>query len=217
MTLISMLLYLLNQHPFWMIPVYLAFGIGMTIWRRNAGWGIATFLAWMFAMFCMQFINAVFLNAVGTRGTAVLIDARQTSSKLNENYVWTYEGVLRTADGRDVTFGFDTMSATLYPLRNAIRIPTLGQRFEVKYVPGFARNVVILTEASEHGRDLQRREDVQAVMRARRQYDASPTNPAFIAEYRLALRTYLSQHSDVEAPDHVRFQRALDTLDALER
>jgi len=214
MTLISMLLYLLNQHPFWMIPVYLAFGIGMTVWRRNAGWGIATFLAWMFAMFCMQFINAMFLNAVGTRGTAVLIDARQTSSKLNENYVWTYEGVLRTADGRDVTFGFDTMSATLYPLRNAIQIPTLGQRFEVKYVPGFARNVVILTDASEHGRDLQRREDVQAVMRARRQYDASPTNPAFIAEYRLALRTYLSQHPDVEAPDHVRFRQALDTLDA---
>lgn len=217
MTLISMLLYLLNQHPFWMIPVYLAFGIGMTIWRRNAGWGIATFLAWMFAMFCMQFINAVFLNAVGTRGTAVLIDARQTSSKLNENYVWTYEGVLRTADGRDVAFGFDTMSATLYPLRNAIQIPALGQRFEVKYVPGFARNVVILTDASEHGRALQRREDVQAVMRARRQYDASPTNPAFIAEYRMALRTYLSQHPDVDAPDHVRFQRALDTLDALER
>lgn len=217
MTLISMLLYLLNQHPFWMIPAYLAFGIGMTIWRRNAGWAIATFLAWMFALFCMQFINAVFLNAVGTRGTAVLIDARQTSSMLNEQYIWKYEGVLRTGDGRDVTFGFDTMTASLYPLRNAIEIPPLGQRFEVKYVPGFARNVVILTDASEHGRDLQRREDAQAVMRARRQYDASPTNPAFIAEYRLALRTYLSQHPDADAPDHVRFQRALDALDALER
>ncbi len=112
---------------------------------------------------------------------------------------------------------FDTSTATLYPMRNAIEIPALGQRFEVKDVSGFARNVVTLTDASEQGRNLQRREDVQTVLRAQRQYDASPTNPAFIAEYRSALRTYLSKHPDAAAPDQGRVQRALDTLDALGR
>lgn len=41
----------------------------------------------MLALFLMQFVNAAFLNAAGTRGTAVLIDARQTSSKRNEQSI----------------------------------------------------------------------------------------------------------------------------------
>ena len=92
-----------------------------------------------------------FLNVVGERGEAVIVKAERTSSTLNEQYIWRYEGVLRTAEGRDVEVVFHTNTASLWPLENAIRIPAQDQPFVVKYTPGFPRNFVILTNESPHG------------------------------------------------------------------
>ncbi len=78
----------------------------------------------------------------------MIVKAEQTSSTLNEQYIWRYEGVLHTAEGRDVDVVFYTNTASLWPLENAIRIPARDQPFVVKYTPGFPRNFVILTNES---------------------------------------------------------------------
>ena len=42
---------------------------------------------------------------------------------LNENYIWDYDAVLKTADGRDLAIQFSTTSVAIYPTRHEIRIP----------------------------------------------------------------------------------------------
>lgn len=79
--------------------------------------------------FTGHFLNALFLNAFRTTGSAVILHSQQSDSQLNDQYIWNYDGVLKTADGRDIVIQFDTMSASIYPIRNRILIPPENEPF----------------------------------------------------------------------------------------
>jgi len=118
--IISALLYFLSQHSLLSFPLITLFGLavgaGMARWRKNPAWlalGIVGLVAGMINVFTGSSINAVFLNAYGTYGSAVVTHAEETSSQLNDQYIWAYDAVIKTADGRDVKTSFDTMSASL--------------------------------------------------------------------------------------------------------
>jgi hypothetical protein len=222
MKILSAILYFLGQHPFWSMPLlFLAFGaigVAMAQWRGNRGWyGLALvgYLGSQANVFAGHFLNAMFLNAYGTLGTAVITHSEKTDSMLNNQYIRAYDAVLKTADGRDVVTAFDTMSASIYPIRNAILIPPLGETFVVKYIPGFERNIVIMSDLSDYGKRRLIREDRGPVDKAKAQLAASPTNETFIAEYRNALREFLDKHGRDGDPDLIQsYQRALKSLDA---
>lgn len=211
MVALSSVLYVLSHHPFWSFPLIVLGGIGlgvlMSMWRGGTWWAWLSLGGLLFAqanIFTGSFVNAAFLNAYGTRGTAVIVQASPTSSTLNDNPVWEYAAVLRTADGRDVKFDFDTMSASTYPIRNAILIPPQGETFVVKYVPGFERNVAILVDESDYGKARLIAQDREPVARAQAQLAVSPGNPEFIAEYRQAVEVFLDQHRDQLDPAQVQ-------------
>jgi hypothetical protein len=82
----------------------------------------------MINIFTGHILNALFLNAYGTVGSAVVTYAEETSSQLNDQNIWAYDAVVKTADGEDVVAEFDAMSATVYPIRNEIRVPPSGRR-----------------------------------------------------------------------------------------
>lgn len=150
-TALSVLFWFISQHPLLTFFAAMVLAGLVSWWRRFPGYAIVVFPLAMLNMFLGHFLNATFLNVVGERGEAVIVKAERTSSTLNEQYIWRYEGVLRTAEGRDVDVVFHTNTASLWPLENAIRIPARDQPFVVKYTPGFPRNFVILTNESPHG------------------------------------------------------------------
>src|SRR3546814_1205170 len=97
--------------------VGLGFLVGVVIHRRSGDrWGygiiIPAFVLGMVNIFTGQWLNAAFLNAAGVHGTAVIVDSRRTDSMLNNQHIWDYDVILRTADDKDVTTGFSSMSAT---------------------------------------------------------------------------------------------------------
>ncbi|WBY09036.1 hypothetical protein PIB19_06580 [Sphingomonas sp. 7/4-4] len=127
--------------------------------------------------------------------------------------IWEYDAVVRTADGRDVKTGFDTMSASLYPPRNAIEIPPKGERFVVKYIPGFERNIAILRDESPFGKRLLVQEALKPVERAAAQVEASPDNVDFRREYREAIEKFLARHADSVPPELIaRYRNELNRL-----
>lgn len=131
----------------------------------------------------------------------------ETSSQLNDANIWKYDAVVRTEDGNDVKTGFDTMSASLYPPRNAIEIPPKGEWFVVKYIPGYERNIAIMRDESPYGRRLLLAEALAPVERAAAQVAASPDNPEFRREYREAIEAFLANHGQIVPPeqaDHYR-------------
>src|SRR5690606_3258821 len=156
MAVISAILYFLNQHSLLAMPLIwvVVGGISVSIASRlkNMIWlslAAIGFVAGIFNPFFGSSINGAFLNAFGTYGTAVITQSEQTKSQLNDQYIDAYTGVMRTADGRDVKIAFDTMSAVLHPWRNEINIPPAGERFVVKYIPGFEKNVAIMRDESD--------------------------------------------------------------------
>ena len=132
---------------------------------------------------------------------------------LNESYIWDYDSVLKTADGRDVALQFSTTSVAIYPIRNEILMPPENDPFIVKYVPGYERNIVILCDESNYGKRRKIERDRAPVEKAAGQYAISLTNQAFVNEYRGALQAFLRKHRDDADPDLIEdYQQELNRL-----
>lgn len=220
MTAASAFFYMLAHHPFWswLGLILLAMGLSYLLMRwTGKGWWLAlvltAFIGGQINIFTGHILNAWFLNAYGVRGTAVVVHAEQTNSTLNDQYISDYWAVMRTADGRDVKVEFDTMSASIYPIRNTILIPPQGQRFVTKYVPGFERNMAIMSDESDYGRRWVVQEARGPVDKAAAQLAVSPGNPEFVDEYRDELRRFLDEHrKDAEPALVEEFERKLSEL-----
>lgn len=220
MTALSAILYFLTQHPFWAWLVIIFVGVALSrllvrLTHKNRWYALilVCFIYGQVNLFVGHIFNALFLEAFGVEGTAVITHAEETSSTLNDQNIWDFDGVLKTADGRDVVVRFDTMSATIYPITNAILIPPQGETFVVRYIPGFPRNFVVMRELSSYGKRYLLAEDREPVDKAAAQFAASPENRAFIAEYRNALTAFIEKHRHDAEPGLIRdYQARLDAL-----
>ena len=76
----------------------------------------------------------------------------------------------------------------------------MNDPFIVKYIPGFERNIVIMCDESKYGKRRQIERDRAPIEKAAGQYAVSPTNQAFIKEYRDALQAFLRRHRDDADP-----------------
>lgn len=204
---LSAVFFFLAQHSLLVLPLYpltlLAIGWLLARLTGRGGWlflGVPGLVLGAISPFFASAANAAFLNAAGVTGSAVIVHAEETSSTLNDSPIWYYEAVVRTADGHDVETSFDTMSASIYPWRNEILIPPEGERFAVKYVPGYPRNIAIMVDQSRYGRKRQVADDREPVETAAAKLAASPGNARFRAQYRAALIAFLAQHgADADA------------------
>lgn len=220
MVILSAILHFLTQHPFWSWPVIVIVGgllaHAMATWRGQGRWYILTVPFFLFGpinIFTAHIFNALFLQAFGIDGTAIITQSEETSSTLNDENIWAYDAVMKTADGHDVVTQFDTMSASIYPITNAILIPPEGETFVVRYIPGFPRNFVIMRDLSPYGKRYLIDEDRRPVEKAAAQFAASPSNRAFIAEYRDALAAFIAKHRrDADQAMIESYQAQLDAL-----
>lgn len=220
MVVLSAIFFFISQHsllslPLWILAGFALGGAASALLRNGAWMGLSVigFVIGIANIFLGSMANAIFLNAYGTYGTAVVTHEEETNSQLNDSNIWKYDAVVRTADGRDVKTGFDTMSASLYPPRNAIQIPPKGERFVVKYIPGFERNIAIMRDESPFGRRLLLQKALEPVERAAAQIDASPDNPEFRREYRETIENFLARHAGDAPPELVeRYRAELDRL-----
>ncbi|HEY0683403.1 MAG TPA: hypothetical protein VGD45_13805 [Steroidobacter sp.] len=209
MVVLSAFFFFISQHSLLSLPLWIlagfALGSAASALFRNGAWmglSVVGFAIGFANIFLGSMVNGIFLNAYGTYGTAVITHEEETNSQLNDANIWEYDAVVRTADGHDVKTSFDTMSASLYPPRNAIQLPPKGERFVVKYIPGFERNVAILRDESGYGKRLLLQEALEPVERAAAQVEASPDNPDFHREYRETIEKFLDRHAG-DAPSEM--------------
>jgi hypothetical protein len=221
MAMISAVLFFLGQNKFLSVLfIAILFGLLGTLLARitknriwHALW-IIGFVLGVLNVFFMSSLNAVFLANFGVAGKAVITHAQRTNSQLNNQFTWAYDAVMTTADGRDVGTGFDTMSANIYPPRNRIDVPPVGERFVIRYIPGFERNIVIMRDESPFGRRQQVQDALVSVERARGRWQASPANPDFKADYRNVLRSFLGNYKqDLPAGQAAFYRDELGRLD----
>ncbi len=196
------------------IFIILALFAGLAVLTKRLWLLVPGFLLGMANIFTASFLNAWFLQAWGVPGSAVVIQSTQTNSTLNDQYIFEYAVIARAA-GKDVKTGFTTMSAPIWPIRNEILIPPVGQPFVTRYIPGYEENIVIMADESTYGKMRIIATNRESVDRARNQLAASPTNESFQEEYRLALQTFLSNPDNrLDSVSMRQFQDALTHLEA---
>ncbi|CEJ14573.1 hypothetical protein BN1110_04905 [bacterium YEK0313] len=221
MQTLSALFYVITFHPFWAWLAIIAVAIAAGRWLaratgRNAWYALVpiSVVVGMLNLFTGHMLNAIFLNAFGTIGSGVIIQSRMTSSTLNDQNIWDYDVVLRTADGQDIAASFDTLSASNYPVRNEILIPPPGERFVTKYIPGFERNFAIMTDLSAYGIRRNRAIALEPLRTAEARLRVSPANPTFIEGYRTALRAFIDEHgADADPVLLAELRRKLQEID----
>lgn len=220
MVILSAVFYFLAAHSVLAMPLLALLGVGIAAvlakLRDRRTWFFLMIPFFLFSLanvFTGHLWNALFLNAFGTQGSAIIVHERETNVQLNDQYIWEYDAVLKTADNRDVAVHFNTMTASIYPIRNEILVPPANEVFIMKYIPGFERNIVIMSDESGHGKQLIIDQDKSPVEKAAGQYAISPKNPAFIKEYRDALKTFITKHRNDADPDLIEgYERELDQL-----
>ncbi len=143
MAFLSAIFYFLGYHPFLaMLALLVGDLFGSAVLAQLGGhraWFallIPIFVFTQINFFTGHMLNALFLNAFGTQGHAVIVHSRETDSQLNDKNIWEYDAVLKTADGHDVPLQFNTMSAAIYPIRNAILIPPENDDVRGEVYPG---------------------------------------------------------------------------------
>ncbi|MFN1217916.1 hypothetical protein ACKW6Q_13185 [Chryseobacterium kwangjuense] len=198
MIFISKILFFTSHHGFYTVMILLLF-FGLLSWVTKKAWFLAPILPLAILNgFAGQYLNAWFLNQYGVEGTAVITSDVQTNSTLNDMYIHNYEAIVKKKDGKYVSTYFSTTSAAIYPIENAIRIPGMEQRFPVKYISGYEKNIVILYYQSEEGNALLKYEKMAPVNSARIKYEADRTNKEFIEEYISALEEYVKSYDNEE-------------------
>ena len=211
MATLSAAAYFLSRHPFWSLLLLIAGCNGVALllshWTGSKRWlwlcviGVAAGIANLPGG---RHLNAWFLHARGTAGSATVVGIDEVPISYSEQAVFAYRAVLRTADGADVNVDFDTLNVALYPPRASDLLPPPGEPFAVRYVPGFERNIAIMVDESGYGRRHRLNQDREPVRRAAAQLAVSPRNPRFAAEYRDAVRMFLRAHRDALDPAEAR-------------
>jgi energy-coupling factor transporter transmembrane protein EcfT len=206
MVSLSKILFFTSHHGFYtVIILFLVFGLLSAVTKKPL------FLLPIIPLailngFAGQFLNAWFLNKYGVESTAIITSDVETNSTLNDQYIHDYEAIVKKKDGKYVSTFFSTMSAAIYPIENAIRIPQVDKPFPVKYIPGYEKNIVILYNQSDEGKILQKYELQAPVNSAKIKYDAEPSNKEFVEEYISALENYFKNY------DNPGYKTKLDEL-----
>lgn len=209
MKAISAVLYFLNHHPVWAFLVLAGLFLFIGLLRKKAWYALWGFLVPMANIFCAHMLNAWFLSAYGVKSTAVITHEEQTNSTLNDEYIWDYDALVKTQDGKDVITGFSTMSASIYPIRNRILIPPMGEQFVVKFIPGYEKNFVILSDESMYGIMRVIYEKKEKIEKARRMFEASPNNQEFKQAYRDAMTEFVDDPSNAPDSSGVQYYKAI--------
>ncbi|NLU96427.1 hypothetical protein [Chitinophaga sp. Ak27] len=214
MQTISAVLYFLSHHPGWSFLLLALFFGALSIVTKKWIFGILALLMPIANIFLAHMLNAWFLNAYGVKGTGIVTLISETNSTLNDNPIYDYDVLVKTPDGQDVLTGFSTMSAAIYPVRNAILLPPANESFVLKYIPGCEKNIVVLSDESAYGLARIVYENKQLVEKARIQYEASRNNGQFKEEYKQALKTFIADPDNLS--DDIALRAYREVLQSLE-
>lgn len=225
MSFLSACFYILANYRFLIVFVLplacLAIAILVHIYRGNRrGYFLipSVFTLALINAFTGQWVNAAFLNQFGTYGTAIIVQARDAGWLFNAQKVNEYEVLLRTAENEDLIVNINDTTAAIWPPRNLVLIPAVNVPFVVKYMPGFPRNMVIMSDESDYGKQLLLNEARRSVDRARNLHAASPENHRFANDYRKTLETFLNNYGNALSEQERReYQDELQRLDLREK
>ncbi len=84
------------------------------------------------------------VHFVGEKGSATITGTFATSARHNNHNVVGYNVLIRTANGKIVETRFEDDDFNVYPPKNAVTYPDVGDHFTVYYIRQFPQDFIIV-------------------------------------------------------------------------
>jgi uncharacterized membrane protein YwzB len=134
-----------------------------------------TGLVWLFVLLNIvvgTYISSYIIAKIGVTGSAQVTSTYGTSTVYNNQYVIGYNVQIKTADGKIVETSFEDDDFNEVPAANTFVAPGPGETFNVRYLPSFPQDFVIITnDDSPWARGLACQSLEQRVFEAERKYE----------------------------------------------
>jgi hypothetical protein len=123
----------------------LPIAIGLSVWKRRFAifFAILPVLGFLNAFFGTE-IAADVLHGFGEKGSATITGSHDTSTIYNDHDVVGYHVLLSTADDKVVETSFEDDDFNIYPPKNSVVYPGIGDHFSVYYLRSFPEDFVIV-------------------------------------------------------------------------
>lgn len=190
--------------------------IALAVWKGR----FAIFFA---AIPVLAFLNAFFgtdiaayvMHDFGEKGTATITGNYDTSTVYNNHNVAGYHVLLKTADGRVVETSFEDDDFNIYPPKNSVIYPGVGDHFSVYYLRGFPKDFVIVdNDDSPWANALRCRRLNKDMQEANAKYEFDRSSERYRAAYIDAINKLLAKKC-VDDDDEVQaFHHDIENIEA---
>lgn len=190
--------------------------IGLSVWKRRLAKYYAILPVLAFAnLFFGTDIAANVKHSYGEKGSATITGSYDTATVYNNHNVVGYHVLLRTTDDKVIETSFEDDDFNIYPPKNSVVYPGIGDHFTVYYLRGFPKDFVIVdNDDSPWARQLRcgrLRNDMKEA-NAKYEFDRSSSN--YRADY-IALINKLLAEKCVGDDDEVEaFRHDIENIEA---
>jgi hypothetical protein len=134
------------------LVMFAIFLILPVLFSLSAWKGRSRLKKYYFVIAILAFLNVFFgtgvavriVHAFGEKGTATITGSYGTSTQYSDHDVVGYHVLLKTADGKVVETSFEDDDFNIYPSKNEVIYPSVGDHFTVYYLRWFPNDFIIL-------------------------------------------------------------------------
>ena len=183
--------------------------IGLSVWNGRFAifFSVIPVLGFLNVFFGTD-IAADVLHRFGERGSATITGSYDTSTVYNNHNVVGYHVLLRTTDGKVIETSFEDDDFNIYPPKNSVIYPGIGDHFSVYYLRWFPQNFIIVdNDDSPWATELRCGKLRNDVQEANAKYEFDRSNANFRAHYialinKLLAKKCVSDDDEVDAFRH---------------
>jgi hypothetical protein len=197
---------------FTLLPVM----IGLTVWKVRV-------MKYYFIVPVLALLNLFFgtsvavrtVHAFGEKGTATITGNYATSTVYNDHNVVGYHVLLRTTDDKVIETSFEDDDFNIYPPKNSVVYPDVGDHFSVYYLGWFPKDFVIVdNDDSDWATALHCRKLNKDMQEANAKYEFDRSSARYRSDYIDAINKLLAKKC-VDDDDEVQaFRHDIENIEA---
>jgi hypothetical protein len=162
-----------------------------------------------------SWLSASVVHAFGETGSATITGDYETATQYNDRTVVGHNVLLRTSEGKTVETSFEDDDFNVYPSRNSVTYPSVGDHFNVNYLRMFPRDFIIITNDDSPWATERRCAALNDTMQeANQKYEFDRSSQDYRTGYIAAIHALIDQKCVTDAGEIETFHDDIENVQA---
>ena len=175
------------------------------------------------AFIVLAFLNLFFgtgiaarvVHAFGEKGAATITGSYGTSTQYNNHDVVGYHVLLKTADGKVVETSFEDDDFNIYPPKNTVTYPGVGDHFTVYYLRWFPGDFIIVdNDDSPWASALHCQKLRDKVQEANAKYEFDRGNTSYRSAYVALINELIAGNCVADESERDEFRHDIENVES---